>query len=106
MDERKPRAPRAPVAAQAIVVELASGGTISGKTLNLSIGGCYLKATKPLPIRAAVRIQLSNNGSAITVYGDVVRSEPGKGMAMKFRSLEPGAASVLKRWFFAAGPED
>jgi hypothetical protein len=86
MDERKPRVPRAPVAAQAIVVELASGGTISGTTLNLSIGGCY--------------------GSAITVYGDVVRSEPGKGMAMKFRSLEPGAASMLKRWFFAAGPED
>ena len=94
------------MAANAMVVELASGQTISGKTLNLRIGGCYVTAAKPLAIRAAVRIQLTHNGSAITAYGDVVRSEPGKGMAIKFRALESGVASMLKRWFFAAGPED
>ena len=105
MDERKPRPPRAPVAAEATVVELGSGGTISGKTANVSIGGCYVTTAKPLAARAAVRVQLRHNGSTITVYGDVTRSEPGKGMAIKFRALEPGVGGTLKRWFFGFGSE-
>jgi hypothetical protein len=93
------------VAAEATVVELASGGTNSGKTVNLSIGGCYVVSAKLLATRAAVRVQLTYNGSTITVYGDVVRSEPGKGMAIKFRGLESGAATTLKRWLFGFGSE-
>jgi len=106
MDERKPRAPRAPVAAEATVVELASGGTHSGKTANLSVGGCYVATAKPLAARAAVRVQLTYNGSTVTVYGDVTRSEAGRGMAIKFRGLEPGVATTLKRWFFGFGSDD
>lgn len=105
MDERKPRAPRAPIAAEAIVVELASGQTKPGKTLNMSVGGCYIVAAQPLATRAAVRVQITYNGSVITVYGDVVRSEPAKGMAIKFRALEAGVATTLKRWFFGFGSE-
>jgi PilZ domain len=93
------------VAAEATVVELASGGTNSGRTANLSIGGCYVLAVKPLAARAAVRLQLTYNGSTITVYGDVMRCEPGKGMAIKFRALESEPATTLKRWFFGFGSD-
>ena len=101
MSEQRPRAPRASLAAEATVVELASGKSNSGKTLNLSISGCYVITAKPLATRAGVRVQLKYAGSAITVYGDVMRSEPGKGMAIKFRAMESVAATTLKRCFFA-----
>jgi hypothetical protein len=101
MEGRKPRNPRSPVAAAAEVFDLQTGQTIAAKTSDLSVGGCYLPTAKPLPVRTAVRLQLSHNGSKITIFGDVVRSEPGKGMALKFRTVEPSQLDILKRWFFS-----
>jgi hypothetical protein len=101
MEARKPRAPRTLLAATADVVDLQSGKSLNAQTLDLSVGGCFLEAPNPLPVRSAIRLKLTFSGSEITLFADVVRSEPGKGMGVKFRALEPGQLSVLKGWFFA-----
>jgi len=101
MEARKPRAPRTLLAATAEIVELQSGKSLSAQTLDLSVAGCYLEMPNPLPVRSAISLKLTYNESALTVFADVVRSEPGKGMGVKFRTVEPGQLSILKGWFFA-----
>jgi len=106
MEARKPRAPRTLLAAAAEVVDLQSSKSLNGQTLDLSVGGCYIEMSNPLPVRSAISLKLTFGGSAITVFGDVVRSEPGKGMGVKFRTVEPGQLSILKGWFFAVDRPD
>jgi hypothetical protein len=106
MEAKKPRAPRTPLTASAEVVDVQSGKSQSAQTLDLSVAGCYLETPNPLPLRSAIRLKLLFNESSITLFGDVVRSEPGKGMGVRFRALEPGQISVLKGWFFAADRPD
>ena len=65
------------------------------------MGGCYLEAPNPLPIRAAVRLKLIYSESSLTLFGDVVRSQPSEGMAVRFRTLEPNQMDTLKGWFFS-----
>jgi hypothetical protein len=48
-----------------------------------------------------VRLRLTYNGSSLTLFGDVVRSETNKGMAVRFRAIEPAQLATLKGWFFA-----
>jgi len=102
MEAQKPRAPRTLLTASAEVVDVQSGKSQSAQTLDLSLAGCYLETPNPLPLGSAIRLKLLFNESSISLFGDVVRSEPGKGMGVRFRALESGQVSVLKGWFFAA----
>ena len=106
MEARKPRAPRTLLAATAEIVDLQSSKSLSAQTLDLSVAGCYLEMPNPLPVRSAISLKLTYNESALTVFADVVRSEPGKGMGVKFRTVEPGQLSILKGWFFALDRPD
>jgi hypothetical protein len=90
------------LAATAEVVDLQSGRSLSAQTSNLSVSGCYLETPNPLPVRAAISLKLTLRGSTITVFADVVRSEPGSGMGVKFRAVELAQLAILKGWFFAA----
>jgi len=102
MEARKPRPPRTLLAASAEITDLQSSREVKAQTLDVSVSGCYLEMPDPLPVRAAVRLKLTFNNSSLTVFGDVVRSEKGKGMGVKFRGLEPSQLTTLKGWFFAA----
>jgi hypothetical protein len=106
MEARKPRAPRTLLAATAEIVDLQSTKTLNAHTMDLSVGGCYLETANPLPVRSGISLKLIHGETAITVFADVVRSEPGKGMGVKFRALEPGQLSILKGWFFAVDRPD
>ncbi len=55
-------------------------------------------------LRAAISLKLTYSETAITVFADVVRSEPGKGMGVKFRAVEPGAIVDLKGLVLRGGP--
>jgi PilZ domain len=100
--------PRTILAATAEILELhsTSGKSLSAQTLDLSVSGCYLEMPDPLPVRAAISLKLTYGESVIAVFADVVRSEPGKGMGIKFRALEPPQVAILKGWFFAVDRPD
>lgn len=101
VEDRTPRASRSPLAASAKISDAQSGQSMPAKTSDLSVTGCYLETPNPLPIRALVRLQLIYNGTSLTLFGNVVRSELNKGMAVKFRAVEPSQLATLKSWFFA-----
>ncbi len=106
MEARKPRAPRTLLTAAAEIVDLQSTKTLTAQTLDVSFAGCYLEMPNPLPVRSAISLKLTFSESSITVFADVVRSEPGKGMGVKFRAVDTGQAAILKGWFFAADRPD
>jgi PilZ domain len=105
MEARIPRPPRSPLAAIAEIVG-SSGRSQTAQTLNLSVAGCYLETPDPFPVGSEIRLTLSFSESDIVVFGNVVRSEPGHGMGVKFRELEPGQIVLLKSWFFAVDRPD
>lgn len=101
MEPRKPRAPRQPLIADAEVYDQQSTEAIPGRTSDVSMGGCFIESSQVLPLRAAVRLKLFFNEETLTLFGDVVRSDPEKGMAIRFRALDANQTSVIKGWFFS-----
>jgi hypothetical protein len=106
MEGRKPRPTRSLTIALATVVELQSDRAIQAKAANVGAGGCYLEVETPLPMRTAVRVELTHGGSTFTAFGDVVRSEPHGGMAVRFRAVESRQMEILKGWLLALDRPD
>jgi hypothetical protein len=101
MESRKPRAPREPLVADVEVHDQQSNQTIPGRTSDLSVGGCFVETAEVLPLRAVVRLKLFFNEETLILFGDVLRSDPEKGMAIRFRTLDANQTSVIKGWFFS-----
>jgi hypothetical protein len=101
MEANKPRAPRSSLVAEAEIFDQQSGQSSQAATVDLSMGGCYLEMLDPLPVRAVVRLKLTYNDSSLTLFGDVARSQPGTGMAVRFRALQPNQMDTLKGWIFS-----
>jgi hypothetical protein len=101
MELRKPRPPRELLIADAEVYDQQSNQTIPGRTSDVSAGGCFVETPQVLPLRAVVRLKLFFNDETLTLFGDVVRSEPERGMAIRFRVLDANQTSVIKGWFFS-----
>lgn len=106
MEAKKPRSPRTPLVASAECVDAQSSRVIRAQTSDVSLSGCYLEMPEPLPIRSALTLKLTYNGSSLSLFADVVRSEKGKGMGVKFRGVEPAQLAALKSWLFAADRPD
>jgi len=105
-DLKQPRPPRHIIRANAQISDSVSGKLIIGETSDVSLGGCYVECVDPFEARGTVRIQLSYSGSTVSTYGDVVRSDKGKGMGLKFRGIAPEQVAVIKRWLFALDRPD
>lgn len=102
METKTPRPVRELLVAQTAVVDLLSGKSIEAKTSDASLGGCYLETREPMPVSTGVQLKMTYNESVLTLFGDVVRCDPGKGMAVRFRALQPNQTAQLKDWFFIA----
>ena len=102
MDGNKPRIPRTLVDAPAVVLDLQSNRSMGARSRDLSIAGCYLEMPDPPPVRSAISLTLTYGESDLTLLCDVVRSEPGKGMGVIFKRVEPAQSMILKGWLFAA----
>ena len=89
---------RYPFAAHVEMLELESGTRASGVTSDLSPGGCFVCARRPLKIGSRVRGTLTHNGQKIEVLA-VVRSVKEKvGMGLEFLDLDPNSHARLLAW--------
>src|ERR1700676_4897478 len=84
-DSNLPRAMRASLVAEAILI-LHSGARVRACTTDLSIAGCYVKASIQLQRGTAVRVQLMYRSKTFSAIGQVVRSSRDKGTGIKFRT--------------------
>ena len=89
---------RFPFAADAELIDMESGTRVEGVTSDISLGGCFVCTTKPLPIRARIRIKLSRKDQQVEALAVIRILKPRIGMGIEFIDIESPSHEILKRW--------
>lgn len=89
---------RYPFAADVELIDMESGARAEGVTSDISMGGCFVCASKPLPLKARVRVTLTRKGQVVQALASVRIVKPRLGMGLEFLDIEPSYHKVLTRW--------
>lgn len=98
MTNERRRATRYPLIAPVQIVELRTGVSISARTSDLSLVGCYLDTLNSLPPGAGIRVQIAHEGETFTTLGTVAHSTANIGMGIKFISIRQDQQNILQKW--------
>ena len=96
-------ASRAPFIAPVEMVEMRTGSRIQARTSDLSPQGCYVDTLNPLPVGAAVRLQIQRRGKVLDVLAHVSSRHAGSGMGLVFAEVAPAQSSLLASWLEELG---
>jgi hypothetical protein len=89
---------RFPFAADAEMIDLASGLRTEGVTSDLSPGGCFVCTSRPLEINARARLVLRRKNETMESLVIVRVVKPRIGMGVEIVGLDPPFDRVLARW--------
>lgn len=89
---------RFPFAADAELLDLETGERTTGVTSDISLGGCFVCSSKPLPANSRLRLTLSRKAERIEVLANVRIVKPRIGMGVEFIDVEPASSAILSRW--------
>jgi c-di-GMP-binding flagellar brake protein YcgR len=89
---------RYPFAADADLIDLESGTHTSGVTCDISLGGCFICTSKPLPLRSRARMTLTHKGKFVEGLVVVRIVKPRIGMGIEFVDLSSADQQTLSRW--------
>ena len=89
---------RFPFAADAELLDLESGERTTGVTSDISLGGCFVCSSKPLPSNTRLRLTLTRKGDRVEVLATVRIVKPRVGMGLEFIDVEPASTAILTRW--------
>jgi len=89
---------RYPFAADAEFIDLESGVQVNGITCDISLGGCFICTSKPLPAKARARFTLHRKGQSVRGLSVIRIVKARVGMGIEFLDLEPGCDEILQRW--------
>jgi PilZ domain len=89
---------RYPFAADTEVLDLESGARCEGVTSDISLGGCFVCASKPLALKSRARVTLRRKGESIQALALVRIVKPRIGMGLEFIDIESASTSILVRW--------
>ena len=89
---------RFPFAADVEIIDMESGGRAVGVTSDISLGGCFVCTSKPLPVATRVRISLTRKSQRIEALAVVRILKPRIGMGIEFIDVEGPYQGLLTRW--------
>src|SRR5512136_2265711 len=89
---------RYPFAADAELLDLESGARIVGVTSDISMGGCFVCTSKPLPLKTRLRANFRYKDQSVEALGVVRIVKPRIGMGIEFLDVESPYHEVLSRW--------
>jgi len=92
---------RFPFAADVELIDLESGKQVDGVTSDISLGGCFVCTSKPLPLNARARMKLVRKGQVLEALVSVRIVKPRIGMGIEFFDLEPAFNQMLIAWIDA-----
>ena len=72
-----------------------STGVASSK--DISLGGLYMSTRTEIPVGATLALRIPVAGNHVVVKGEVVYSNPGEGVGVKFRDLSDEARRSLEQ---------
>src|SRR5229473_451949 len=96
-------ATRSPFIAPIEMVEMCTGSRIQARTSDLSLQGCYVDTLNPLPVGAAVRLQIHRAGLILDALANVSARHAGSGMGLVFGELTGSQKAVLETWLSELG---
>jgi hypothetical protein len=85
------------------MVEMRTGSRIHARTSDLSPQGCYIDTLNPLPVGAAVRLQIHRGGSVLDVLANVSSRHVGSGMGLVFGEIAGAQRAILESWLSELG---
>jgi len=89
---------RFPFAADAELIDLESGKIAEGVTSDLSLGGCFVCTSKPLPLNARARMKLTRKGQLFEALVVIRISKQRVGMGIEFFDVEHPNDEILANW--------
>jgi hypothetical protein len=96
------RVPRFPFDAAVEVIESASGKKIEARTTDLSLYGCYVRMSNPLPRGAQVFVKIFTDKDFFETTATVAYSQANVGIGLAFREVHPHYLPTLKQWLIEA----
>jgi PilZ domain len=89
---------RFPFAADVELIDMESGARVTGVTSDLSLGGCFVCTSKPVPIGTRIRMTLTRNEDTVVALAVVRILKPRIGMGVEFIDVEAPCHEILTRW--------
>ena len=96
------RTPRYPFVATAEILEIGSGTKIYARVSDLSLYGCYLDMSNPLPSGAHVFVKIFTDTDFFEADANIVYSQPNLGVGVAFRDVKPSFLATLHKWLLQA----
>lgn len=66
-------------------------------TKDISVGGLYLTTQTRIPVGATLALRIPLGNEHVVVKGEVVYSNPGEGVGVKFQQLSDEARTMIER---------
>jgi hypothetical protein len=85
-----------------IAQESTPSATVSVRTTEISLHGCYLETPAPFAELTPVFVKIFYTNEYFEAKGTVVYVKPTLGMGIEFRDLKPHCRVVLQKWILAA----
>lgn len=80
------------------VIDLDQPDELVSLTRDLSLSGCFVMTTTPLPKGTRVRVRIMRSNGEFTAIGNVTANVTPTGMGIAFTQLEPNERAILERW--------
>jgi PilZ domain len=90
--------PRYALIATVEVTEPVAKIHLSGRTAEISLGGCYVDILNPLPKNSVVQLSIERDQGTFHTWGRVVYVHEGIGMGVQFFDTSSDEADLLKGW--------
>jgi hypothetical protein len=101
VEQDRRKTPRYPFNAYAEIVK-ESGVHVTARVTELSLHGCFLKKSNPLPEGTSFLIKIFTQTEFFEARGTVVYSQAEQGMGIMFHDIRPAFVMVLRRWLLDA----
>lgn len=89
---------RCPFVASAEVTDVSTATTLSARTSELGIGGCYIETLNPFPEGELVDLRILKDQGVFETKAKVVYSHANCGMGLAFRDTIAKQRSMLEDW--------
>ncbi len=103
LEQERRAARRITLVASVEARELTNGVSLSARTSDVSVHGCYLDTLNPFSPGTHIHVHLTKGDEAFHSLAVVVYAHEGLGMGVAFTEISPSARKMLERWM--ADPE-
>jgi c-di-GMP-binding flagellar brake protein YcgR len=90
--------PRYVLIAPTDILEPIANIRLSGRTAEISLGGCYVDLANPLPKGAVIELAIQRDLSVLKTWGRVAYAHEQVGMGVQFLDTAPDQRAVLQQW--------